>query len=73
MKKLHVLTECGKLSDEADIAVDVRQEDKFCFICEEINVQDMAQCTACKKWAHESCAGSGKETQKLIGKLCSVC
>jgi hypothetical protein len=57
-------------SNEPDIFVELREEDWYCFICEESSVQDMVQCIVCKKWAHETCAGVDKKRKSFICKLC---
>lgn len=54
-----------------NVAVEITADDWFCFICEESVVEDMVQCTLCRKWAHETCAGVQKQETAFLCDFCA--
>lgn len=53
------------------VEVQVQADDWFCFLCEQTVLEDMVQCTACNKWAHEQCAGISKQEIAFVCDFCS--
>lgn len=58
------------VQENNNIEICVNPNDWFCHVCEENIVEDMVQCLKCKKWAHTSCAGSGKKLKKYKCENC---
>lgn len=49
-------------------AQDSDVSDWYCFMCNECRLEDMVQCSQCKSWAHEDCAGTVDATF-----MCELC
>jgi hypothetical protein len=43
--------------------------DWYCLLCDESRVESMIECTKCKMWAHELCAGQPNR----IDYICDLC
>lgn len=50
--------------------VEINKDDWFCKLCQENLIEDMVQCSACKSWVHESCAGVSKDKLEFTCDFC---
>lgn len=55
---------------KVDIVFD--NEEWYCFLCNETNIEDMVRCPVCNQWAHEKCAGCDDEASRN-NFICDLC
>lgn len=56
-------------TSEKNVIIEVNDNEWYCFLCCESVVEEMIQCSLCKKWAHEKCTGGSSSTHYI----CDVC
>ena len=56
-------------TSEKNVIIEVNDNEWYCFLCCESVVEEMIQCSLCKKWAHEKCRGGSSSTHYI----CDVC
>lgn len=65
-----VLLNTASSSNQPDVVIQMCVDEWFCSICEEKRIEDMIQCTKCRSWCHELCAGVQPGTQTFSCDLC---
>lgn len=59
-----------KSQQPSNIIIESNIEDWFCTLCKESVIEDMIQCTICKKWVHEMCADMTQNKDVYVCDLC---
>ena len=63
----YALLNMPSTSASANISISLNEEEWFCSLCEEVQIENMIQCLKCSIWVHEACAGVSKN------KKCYYC
>lgn len=60
----------SKQLQSSTAVIEINDNDWYCHLCQNVSVEDMIQCTSCKRWAHESCADTSKEDVEFSCCFC---
>jgi hypothetical protein len=50
--------------------IEVNIDEWYCFLCDQNLIEDMVQCSKCRRWVHESCSGAIAEKVYACDECC---